>query len=312
MAALTIRTALRGACVILLVLLAIFIVGYVIGDPARLAVPITASNEQYEQMRASLGLDDPLATQLWRFVEGVFTLDLGESYWQRRPALDVALSYLPATLLLVGGSFVVALLGGGILGVTAALRRGTFADRLIGWLNAGMAAAPPFWIGIVLILLLAVEFDVFPTSGNDSLSAMVLPVFTLSLASIGRIAQTVRGNLLAEEDLPYARMARAKGFSRTEVVSEHTSRNAGVAVTTYSLWELIRLLTGASVVVEVVFAWPGVGQLAIEAVAHQDFPLIQACVVVVAVLVVFINFAAELLYGWLDPRLRPQQHVEVT
>lgn len=295
---------------ILLVLLAIFLVGYVIGDPARLAVPLGASQEQYEQVRASLGLDRPLLTQLGDFLGGVFTLDLGDSYWQHRSAMDVAISYLPATLVLMAVSFAIALVVGGLLGVVAAMRQGTWVDRAIAGLNTVFAAAPPFWIGIVLILLLAVEVRVFPTSGNSGPASLVLPAVTLSLASIGRIGQMVRGSLLSEERQPYARLARAKGLSPGQVLVEHTSRNAGVAITTYSLWELIRLVTGASVVVEVVFAWPGIGQLAVQAVEHQDFPLIQACVVIITVLVVLVNLVTELVNGALDPRIRANERVQ--
>jgi peptide/nickel transport system permease protein len=304
MGVLVLKTVARGVVVVILVLLAIFVIGYVIGDPARIAVPLGASHQEYERVRSSLGLNDPFPTQFTRFWRQVFTLNFGDSFWQHRPALQVALSHLPATLELIGVAFAFSLLVGSILGVVASLRRDGWLDRAISVLNTVFAATPNFWIGIVFILVFAVHLRLVPTSGNEGLKSLVLPALTLSLASIGRISQTVRASLLAEQRRPYARFARAKGLGTVRILRVHTARNAGVGVTTFSLWELIRLVTGAGVVVEVVFAWPGIGQLAIEAVQHQDFPLVESCVLVVTVLVVLINLSAELLYGALDPRLR--------
>lgn len=310
MGELVVRTVIRGVVVVFSVLLAIFLVGYVIGDPARLAVPFGASQEEYERMRALLGLDRPFFDQLGTFLKQIFTLDLGESFWQHRPALDVAFERLPATLLLISTSFAIAVVAGTVLGVAAAMRRGTWLDRGISALNTVLAATPSFWIGVLFILLLAVKFPIFPTSGRGGLDALVLPAVTLSLASIGRISQTVRGSLLAEQRRPYARLARAKGLSPTRVLVGHTARNAGVGITTFSLWEFTRLVTGAGVVVEVVFAWPGIGQLTIQAVEHQDFRLVEACVLVLTVLVVLVNLTADVVYGLLDPRLRTSERLQ--
>jgi peptide/nickel transport system permease protein len=303
-AVLVLKTVARGVAVVILVLLAIFVVGYVIGDPARLAVPLGASHQEYESVRASLGLNDPFVTQFVRFWRQVFTLNFGDSFWQHQPALGIAVSRLPASLELLGAAFGLALGAGTALGVIAATRRDTWLDRAISAMNTVFAATPNFWIGIVFILVFAVNLRLFPTSGNGGARSLVLPAVTLSLASVGRISQTVRASLLAEQGRPYARFARAKGMSSARILRVHTARNAGVAITTFSLWELIRLVTGAGVVVEVIFAWPGIGQLAIQAVQHQDFPLIEACVLVVTVVVVVINLIAELVYGALDPRLR--------
>lgn len=304
MVALALKTLARGVAVVVLVLLAIFVIGYVIGDPARLAVPLGASQEEYQRVRASLGLDDPFVTQFLRFWRQVVTLDFGDSFWQDRPALGIAVERLPATLELLGAAFAFAVCIGSALGVAAARWRDTWLDKSISALNTVFAATPNFWIGIVFILVFAVNVPIFPTSGNEGALSLVLPALTLSLASVGRISQTVRASLLAEQRRPYARFARAKGLSEGQILLRHTARNAGVAITTFSLWELVRLVTGAGVVVEVVFAWPGVGQLAIQAVQHQDFPLVESCVLVVTVVVVIINLAAELIYGALDPRLR--------
>ena len=311
MLVLTLKAVLRGMVVTLLVLLAIFLVGYVIGDPARLAVPLGASEEQYQQVRESLGLNDPLGEQLIRFIEGVFTLDFGDSYWQRRPAFDVAIAHLPNTLALVGSSFAIALVVGGGLGAVAATTAHRLLDRVIGWATVAFASAPPFWVGLLLILGLAVGLGIFPTSGNSNPLSLVLPAVTLAVASTGRIAQTVRGSLLTEGQQPYARFAVAKGLSPSQILTEHTARNAGVAISTFSLWEVVRLVAGASVVVEVVFAWPGIGQLSVQAVQRQDFPLVQACVIVVAVLVVVVNTLAELIYAAVDPRLRTKSQAAI-
>jgi peptide/nickel transport system permease protein len=310
MGVLVLRTLVRGIAVVLLVLTSIFIVGYVIGDPARLAVPFGASQEEYERMRETLGLDQPFLDQFTAFFHRIFTLDLGESFWQRRPAFDVAMERLPATLLLIAASFAIAFVVGSLLGVLAAMRRGSSLDSAISFLNTLLAATPSFWVGIVFILVFAVQLGWFPTSGDTGWDSLVLPAVTLSLPSIGRISQTVRGSLLAEQRRPYARLARAKGLSPARILAAHTARNAGVAMTTFSLWELTRLITGAGVVVEVIFAWPGIGQLTIQAVEHQDFRLVQACVLILTVLVVLVNLTADIIYGLLDPRLRMSESLQ--
>jgi peptide/nickel transport system permease protein len=302
----------RGVFVILAVLLAVFVVGYVIGDPARLALPLGASPEEYQRMRITLGLNHPFATQFGHFWRQVFTLNFGDSFWQHTPALQIAVSHLPASLLLIGTGFAIALMFGSVLGVVAAMRRASWVDHLISLLNTVAAATPNFWLGIVLILLLSVKAGIFPTSGQSGIDSLVLPAVTLSLASLGRISQTVRAAVLAEQQRPYARLARAKGLSPWRILVVHTARNAGIAITTFSLWELVRLITGAGVIVEVVFAWPGIGQLAIQAVQHQDFPLVLSCVLVVAVLVVMVGLVADLLHAILDPRLRAPERAEAT
>jgi peptide/nickel transport system permease protein len=304
MAGYLIRRLLYAAASVIGVSVAVFVITHAIGDPVRLMLPLEASEEQIAQARESLGFNDPLYVQFLRFAAGAIRGDFGDSLWQRTPALPLVLERLPATFLLSFAAMGVAVLLAVPLGVLAALRPRTWLDHIcsLGSL-VGMCVASN-WLGLMLILIFAVQLGWFYTSGYGTVRHLVLPALTLAAAPLGRITQIVRSSTLDELNKNYVTAARARGLAEQAVILGHALKNAAIPIVTLSGWELSRLLAGFTVIVEVVFGWPGVGLLAIDAINRQDLPLLQADVFVVGVLVVGLNLIIDLTYGWFDPRIR--------
>ncbi len=288
--------------------IAVFAITHAIGDPVKVMLPLNASQEQYEEMKQSLGFNDPLYTQFFRFALGAVKGDFGDSLWQRVPALPLVLERLPATFLLAFAAMIIAIIFAIPLGVLAALRPRSILDHVctLGSL-LGMCVASN-WLGLMFILIFAVYLGWFPSSGYangpEVIKYLILPAVTLAAAPLGRITQIVRSSTLDELNRNYVTAARARGLSEQAVVLGHALKNAAIPIVTLSGWELSRLLAGFTVIVEVVFAWPGVGLLAMDAIKRQDLPLLQADVFVVGVLVVGLNLLIDLTYGWFDPRIR--------
>lgn len=282
----------------------VFIITNVIGDPVDLMLPIEATEEQRHQMRETLGFNDPMIVRFARFSAGALRGDFGNSLWQRVPALPLVLDRLPATFLLSFAAMGIAVLFAVPLGVLAALRPRSLLDHVcsLGSL-AGMCVASN-WLGLMLILIFAVNLGWFYTSGYGSWKHLVLPAVTLAAAPLGRITQIVRSSVLDELGRNYVTAARSRGLSEQTVIMGHALKNAAIPIVTLSGWELSRLLAGFTVIVEVVFGWPGVGLLAMDAIRRQDINLLQADVFVVGVLVVGLNLLIDMTYGWFDPRIR--------
>jgi peptide/nickel transport system permease protein len=283
---------------------AVFVITHVIGDPVQIMLPLEATQEQRDQMRQALGFNDPLYVQYARFSYDALRGDFGNSLWQRVPALPLVIDALPATFLLVLAAMTMALVLAIPLGVLAALRPRSLLDHVctLGSL-LGMCMASN-WLGLMLILIFAVDLGWFFTSGYGTWKHLVLPAVTLAAAPLGRITQIVRSSVLDELNKNYVTAARARGLTEQSVILGHALKNAAIPIVTLSGWELSRLLAGFTVMVEVVFAWPGVGHLAMDAIKRQDLPLLQADVVVVGVLVVALNLIIDMAYGWFDPRIR--------
>ncbi len=282
----------------------VFAITHVIGDPVKLMLPLEATAEQREHVRETLGLNDPMIVQFGRFAWGALRGDFGNSIWQRVPALPLVLNRLPATFLLSFAAMGIAIVFALPLGVLAALRPRSLLDHVcsLGSL-AGMCLASN-WRGLMLILIFAVNLGWFYTSGYGSWKHLVLPALTLAAAPLGRITQIVRSSVLDELGRNYVTAARARGLSEQTVIMGHALKNAAIPIVTLSGWELSRLLAGYTVIVEVVFGWPGVGLLAMDAIRRQDLNLLQADVFVVGVLVVALNLMIDMTYGWFDPRIR--------
>ncbi len=282
----------------------VFAITHVIGDPVKLMLPLEATAEQREHVRETLGLNDPMIVQFGRFAWGALRGDFGNSIWQRVPALPLVLNRLPATFLLSFAAMGIAIVFALPLGVLAALRPRSLLDHVcsLGSL-AGMCLASN-WLGLMLILIFAVNLGWFYTSGYGSWKHLVLPALTLAAAPLGRITQIVRSSVLDELGRNYVTAARARGLSEQTVIMGHALKNAAIPIVTLSGWELSRLLAGYTVIVEVVFGWPGVGLLAMDAIRRQDLNLLQADVFVVGVLVVALNLMIDMTYGWFDPRIR--------
>lgn len=293
---------LHSLLVILGVLVLVFVLVRLAGDPTPLYLPSWASPQDLGQLRHQLGLDLPLPLQLARYLASNLRGDFGLSWRQQQPALALVLQRLPATLMLTGSALVVSLALALPLGMLAALRRDTVWDAVSMSASIVGQAMPVFWLGSVLIIILAVYFPLFPTSGSGSLRHLVLPGLTLGLYGASIVARLIRSSLIETLAQDYVRTAQAKGLSQWQVLVKHTFRNAAIPVLTLVGLQFGSLMGGA-VVTEQVFAYPGMGRLAIQAIGNRDFALVQAFVVVVAAVIVLVNLAVDLLYLVLDPRI---------
>jgi|RhiMetdeSRZDD1v2_1073273.scaffolds.fasta_scaffold04859_17 peptide/nickel transport system permease protein len=297
------RRLAQTAVVLVGITLVVFWVIRLSGDPVLLMLPADASQQDIQRLRELLGFDQPVHIQLWRFMERVATGDFGTSLRFQEPALALVLDRLPSTVLLAFTALSVAGVIGLPLGVLSAVRRNSV------WDHAAMAVAllgqsmPIFWTGIMLITIFAVALDLFPSSGSGTIRHLVLPTAALGFLSTGRVTRLVRGRMIEVLGEDYVRTARAKGLTESCVLYRHALRNCLLPVITILGLELGSTLGGA-VVTETVFAWPGVGRLIVSAIFARDYPLVQAAVLVVAVMFVVVNLVVDLLYAVIDPRVR--------
>jgi peptide/nickel transport system permease protein len=297
------KRILHSAIVVIGVTAVVFVATRLVGDPVSVILPMDATDEQRQLMAHQLGLDRPILEQLVEFLHGVVTFDLGRSLWQDRPAMTIVVERLPHTLALVGAAIALAVSIGVSLGVMASLKPGRIADRITVVLSLAGLSMPQFWLGLLLIVLFAVELRWLPSSGADEAQHVILPAITLALPSIGRIAMITRSTMIDEMNRLYIRTAEAKGLAQARIVGVHAAINAAIPVLTLASWELIRMLAGYAVVVETVFAWPGLGFLAIQSIERQDLVLLQAIVLTVAFIVVSLTFLTDLAYKAIDPRI---------
>jgi ABC-type dipeptide/oligopeptide/nickel transport system permease component len=282
-----------------------FVVLRLSGDPVVLLVPQDAPPEVIEDMRRAFGYDAPLLEQYLRFVGRLLRLDFGESLSYNQPALEVVLARFPATVKLAVASMLVSVTIGIPFGVLAAVRRNSLVDRLGLAVALIGTSAPTFWIGILLILLFSVHWRIFPSIGDEGPQSLVLPAITLGVFSLAKISRITRSAMLEVLNSDYLRTARAKGLRERATLLGHAMPNAMLAVVTVAGLEFALLLGGA-VITETVFAWPGMGRLAVQAIGARDYPLVQAIVFVFAVVVLLVNLALDLIYPLLNPRLRVQ------
>lgn len=273
------------------------------GDPASLLAGPEATPEDIQLFRQRLGLDRPLYAQYVSFLASLARGDLGTSLRYRTPCLTLLLGRFPATLELTLAAVTIAVVVAVPLGILSALKPGSVIDNISMLVCLLGQSIPGFWLGIMLIILLSVTFRIFPTSGTGSWRHLVLPsvaVGAYSMARIGRLTRSAMLDVLGED---YLTTARSKGLSETVVVYRHALRNALVPITTLVTYTFATLMGGA-IVVETVFAWPGVGRLLVEAVHNRDYALAQACVLVIAVFVTLVNLLGDIVYMIVDPRIR--------
>jgi peptide/nickel transport system permease protein len=299
-----IRRILHGAIVVLGVVLVVFVATRLIGDPVSAMLPIDASDEQRDALARELGLDKPIAAQFGDYLRQLARLDFGESLWQNRPAMTIVLERLPATLELVFVGVAAACLLGVPLGAIAAMRPGGLSDRITVVLSLLGLSIPQFWLGLILIIVFGVKLGWLPTSGSSTPIHLVLPALTLALPAAGRLAMVARSTAIDELNRPYIKVAVANGLPMRRIVGLHVGRNAAIPVLTLAGWELIRSLAGYSVVVESVFAWPGMGLLAMQAIDRQDLILLEAVVFTAALMIVTINIVMDVTYKLIDPRIK--------
>jgi ABC-type dipeptide/oligopeptide/nickel transport system permease component len=298
----------------------IFIILHLTGDPAVLLLPPDATKEDMDNFRKIMGFNDPLFvrwppweylnppwrfltdTQYGRFFTGVVRGDFGNSFRHQQPAMQLVWERMPATIQLTMSAMAIAVSVAVPVGILSAVRRNSVMD------HAGMVLAllgqsmPVYWLGIMLILLFAVRLNLLPAFGSGTWAHLVLPALTLGAFSMARIARLTRSSMLEVLGQEYVRTARAKGLSELRLVLKHALKNAAIPVVTIIGLDMGTLLGGA-VITETIFAWPGVGRLAVQAISYRDYPLVQAAVFTLALIFVLINFLVDILYTYVDPRV---------
>ncbi|WP_432537298.1 ABC transporter permease [Kineococcus arenarius] len=311
MTGIALRRALQSVVVLLGVSVVVFaLVHLVDGDPVRLALGTRFDQETYEALRERAGLDQPLVVQYLQWISSAVTGDLGVSFRSGEPVTALILERLPATLSLAGASILVALLIAVPLGTASALRPRSVVDGVGTVLSQIGISVPEFWMGIMLILLFAGVLGWFPAGGYVPLSedplgwarALVLPAVTTGLVSGSVLTRFTRSSVLEALGAEHVRTARAKGLGARAVLNWHVLRNALLPLVTVTGVQLAYLLSGV-VVVEIVFAWPGLGQLALQAVQSRDYPVLQGAVLLFAFVFLLVNLVVDLLYSKLDPRI---------
>ncbi len=273
------------------------------GDPVEIMLGESASTTDREALRLALGLNQPLWVQFQQYLTGLLQFDMGNSIHFRRPVSDLLLERLPATGLLAAMTLLITLVLALPLGIIAAVRRDTVWDS--GAITFSMlgVSIPNFWLGPILILVFSLWLGWFPVSGRNGFGSVVLPALTLSTGLIAVLSRMVRSSMLEVLGEDYIRTARAKGLPSQRVILHHGLRNALLPVITLLGLQLGALLAGA-VITETVFSWPGVGLLTIESIQSRDYPVVQACVLLISVTYVLVNLLTDLAYAWIDPRIR--------
>ena len=273
------------------------------GDPAELLVDPTQSGERVDELRESLGLNDPIYVQYVDYLGGVLRGDFGESYRYHKPAFDLVLNRFPATVQLATTAMLLAILVSFPIGLIAGTRPRSKTDLTLTTGSLITQSLPEFWVGIVLSLIFARTLGVLPTSGNGTLAHLVLPAVALSLPFIGMLIRLVRAGTVETMSSDFVRTARSKGITQRAIVWFHAFRNMLIPVTTMVGLQFGKVLSG-SVIVETVFGWPGVGRLLIDAISSRDYPVIQAALAFITLIFIAINLIVDLSYGIIDPRLR--------
>lgn len=280
-----------------------FFIMHLSGDPAQLMLPPEATEEEIQSFREALGLNDPIHIQYWRFLKGAVRGDFGQSLVQRRPAFQVVMERLPATLELAVCAMIFAIIIAVPVGIIAAVKRNTVFDYLSMGIALGMQSMPTFWFGIMLVIVFSVKLNLLPTSGRGTFAHLILPTVALGSFYLAMISRLMRSGLLEVLSEDYVRTARAKGVKETLVIMKHALKNSLIPLVTVVGLEFGKLLGGA-VVTETVFEWPGVGRLAITAINQRDYPVVQAVVFVLAITFVLVNLFTDVIYSYLDPRIR--------
>ncbi len=295
----------RALVAVWLVSTVVFVVMRLSGDPVPLLLPPDAPRSEYARVAKELGTDRPLPVQYGVFLGNALRGDFGRSIHFREPAARVVIGYLPATAELGLTAFALALLVAVPIGLLSAVRRNSLVDQVTMAIALVGQSAPTFFVGILLILVLSLKAGWLPTSGRGDWTNLVLPALTLGAFAMASIARLTRSALLEVLRADYVRTARAKGLRERAVVIKHALRNAALPIVTITALQFGTLLGGA-VVTETVFAWPGIGRLAIQSIYNRDYPIVQCVVFLSALLFIVINLTVELVYGVLDPRVRPR------
>ena len=294
---------LQAIVSLLVVMTIVFMLSRLSGDPVQLLADISASEEQMEAIRKDLGLDRPLAVQWGTYVRDMFVFDLGESVISRQPVRELIWQRLPNTLQLGFAAMAISIIIGLPIGIYAAVNRGSRWDGLARLFAVLGQSMPSFWLGVLLILVFAVVLGVLPPGGKESPQSIILPAVSMGYLTTAAIMRLTRSSMLDVLNAEYIKLARIKGLSETKVIWKHALKNSLIPVITFSV-VLFTLFLGAAVVTETVFSWPGLGSLILDGVRTRDYPLIQGGVVVFSAIYILANLLVDILYGYLDPRIR--------
>jgi len=273
------------------------------GDPARLIAGPTATPDQVDQIRHSLGLDQPLYRQYYDYMSRLAHGDLGHSIVTHDAVTSELAPRFVATIELSGAAMIVAVVVGMTFGIISATRQYSLVDNLLSVLSLIGLSTPAYWLGLMLILLFSLHFSWFPAAGRGGLSHLILPMLTLSTFAMATVARMTRGSLLDVLNQDYVQAARAKGLSEVFVLVRHALKNALIPIMTVVGLQVGQLLSGA-VLTETVFSWPGIGRFMVDSIEARDFPIVQGGVLLTAATFVIVNLIVDLLYGVVDPRIR--------
>lgn len=297
------KSLLQMIPVLFFISLIVFILVRVTGDPVALMLPETATEEDRQVLTEALGLDKPLYTQYAIFITSAVQGDFGDSFHYGQSALPLVLERLPASFELAAAAMVLAIVIAVPLGIWSAVKRNTFADLLISGVSVIGKAMPNFWMGIMLILLFSVALGYFPVSGRGGVAHLVLPAVTLAVGLAAQMTRLIRSNMLEILNQDYIRTARSKGLIELIVVGKHAFRNGLIPVVTIMSLQFTSLI-GGTLITETVFAWPGLGQLLVTSVNNHDMAIVQAAVFVIAFIVILGNILTDIVYRFLDPRIK--------
>ncbi len=292
----------HGILVVLAITTVVFFALQLTGDPAAYLISPNTTAEELAALRAKLGLDGSVIEQYFRFARSALAGDFGDSFRQGEPAVRLVLQRLPATLELAAAAAVVTILIGIPVGMLAAVSRGTIIDRALSTFSLLGQAVPVFWLGLILILVFAVEFRVLPAAGRGTFSHLILPAVALGGYAMARVTRVTRSSLIEALQQDYVRTARAKGVGFAKIVRNHALRNASIPILTVAAIELGTFL-GGSIITETIFSWPGLGRLLIQSIQYRDFPTVLAGVFFFSLVIITINIVVDILYTVLDPRI---------
>ncbi|NWQ44610.1 ABC transporter permease [Bacillus sp. EB106-08-02-XG196] len=297
------RRLLQIIPVLFIITFVVFVLVYLAGDPVALMLPEDSSEADREALREALGLNESFLYQYFHFLGDLFRGNFGTSFRYNQEALPLVLERLPATFELAAASMIVAIIIAIPLGIYSARKRNSFVDLFITGGSVLGKAMPNFWLGIMLILLLAVNYQIFPVSGRGTVTHLILPAITLGTGIAAEMTRLIRSSMLEILHQDYIRTAKSKGVSDTLVIFKHAFRNSLIPVVTITALQITHLVSGA-LITETVFSWPGLGQLLVQAVNGRDMAVVQAAVFVIAFLVIFINLITDIVYRLLDPRIK--------
>lgn len=293
----------QGIVILFVLVTFVFVLARLIGTPVDMMLPVEATMADREAMIHQLGLDRPLYVQYGEYMGSLLRGDVGDSIRVQKPVAELFFYYFPNSVRLGLCAITIAMIFGFILGMASGTHRGSLIDKFSRAVSVIGMSAPNFWVGLMVMLIFAVQLDLFPVAQMRGPASYVLPAFTLSLFPLAGTARLVRSSMIDVMDSEYVKLARIKGVSPNMVVWKHGLRNALIPVLTFFGIHLAGILNG-SVVIESVFAWPGVGRLIYQGIVQRDYPLVQGCILIIGLLVVLINLAVDISYAYVDPRIR--------